>query len=174
MILIPIAAFVLVPSGTAEAFAAGKCAGARAPAGSISAAKAERALVCLVNWTRAKNGLEGLRRRNDLDAPARSHSTAMVETGCFKHRCPGEERLGERLSEYLLAGGQGYGESIANGVGKAGSAHTVFRAWLRDEGNRRNVLDPDFEHIGVGVSRGVPAEPQAGVTYTADFGYFSE
>ena len=175
MVMIPIAALIIaLPGDTASAFAAGKCAGARAPAGGISAAKAERALACLVNRTRVKHGLEELHRRNDLDGPARSHSSTMVDTGCFKHRCPGEERLGERLSDYLLAGGHGYGESIANGVGDAGSAHTVFRAWLKDEGNRRNVLDPDFEHIGVGVSKGVPADPKSGVTYTADFGYFSE
>lgn len=174
MFVIPIAALILALPGGATAMGAKKCAGANAPAGSISAEKAERALQCLLNRTRGKQGLQELHRRNDLDGPARSHSATMVQTACFKHRCPGEERLGERLAEYLLAGGDGYGENIANGVGEAGSAHTVLRAWLKDEGNRRNILDPDFEHVGIGVARGIPTNPKTGVTYTTDFGYFAD
>ena len=162
------------PAGAREAAAAGKCRGTEAPAGSIGTEKAERALLCLVNRIRAKRDLPTLHRRNDLDAPARAPSAVMVDAGCLKHRCPGEERLGERLSEYLAAGGQGYGENIASGVGRSGSADTVLRAWMKDEGNRRNVLDPDFEHVGVGVARGTPTNPRGdGATYTADFGYFS-
>ena len=44
---------------------------------------------------------------------------------------------------------------------------------MKSDGHRRNILDPDFEHIGIGIVWGVP---EAGVggdggTYTTDFGY---
>lgn len=168
-------AYALAGTGGAAATArAAECPSRNAPAGSISAGKAEKALLCLVNRAREKRGLAELSRRVELDQAADDHSIVMVANGCFKHRCPGELRLAERLEKYLAAGGQGYGENIANGVREAGSARTIVRAWLSDDGNRANVLDPDYEHIGIGVEDGIPGDPKAqGFTYTADFGYVS-
>jgi uncharacterized protein YkwD len=170
----PLAALVLGYAGNAPVVeASSKCPGENAPAGSISTERAERALACVVNRAREKRGLESLQRRNDLTAAARAHSATIVETGCFKHRCPGEESLAERLREYLDAGGSGYGESIANGAREFGSARTILRAWMKDDGNRANVLDEKFEHVGVGAAEGLPGSPAAkGFTFTVDFGRF--
>jgi uncharacterized protein YkwD len=44
---------------------------------------------------------------------------------------------------------------------------------MKSEGHRRNILDPDFEHIGIGIVWGSPSSTVGGkaATYTTDFGY---
>ncbi|MGI8461079.1 MAG: CAP domain-containing protein [Solirubrobacterales bacterium] len=138
---------------------------------SSSAPKAEKALLCLLNREREKRGVPRLTRHYRLDGPARDHSKVMVEKGCFAHTCEGESSLGDRLADYLAQGGQGYGENIANGIAEAGTPWSVVRSWMKNKGNRRNVLDRDYEHAGIGVVEGTPNEPAMGATYTADFGY---
>ena len=130
-------------------------------------------MFCLLNKQRAKNGVPKLKRHKDLDKPSLQHSQLMVRDRCFEHVCPGEDDLGERLTDYLANGGRGYGENIAWGTGDFGSPRSIVRSWMKSEGHRRNILDPDFEHIGIGIVWGVP---EAGVggdggTYTTDFGY---
>jgi uncharacterized protein YkwD len=98
----------------------------------------------------------------------------MVRDKCFEHVCPGEKDLGARLADYLANGGRGYGENIAWGTGDLGTPRSIVRSWMKSEGHRRNILDPDFEHIGIGIVWGVPEAGiggSSGGTYTTDFGY---
>ncbi len=94
---------------------------------------------------------------------------------CFSHQCPREPDLESRLrrSGYLNgAGSYGIGENIAWGGGDRGSPRGIVRSWMRSSGHRANILDRDFEHIGVGVVWGSPSNRRADAgLYTADFGY---
>jgi uncharacterized protein YkwD len=62
------------------------------------------------------------------------------------------------------------GENIAWGSGWRGRPKAIVRAWSPD--HRANLLDPRFQHVGVGVVWDSPrgSYPRS-VTYTADFGY---
>ena len=155
----------------APPIAGAACAGKRATPESISADKAESAVLCLFNRKRAKRNLPRLARHRQLDEPALGHSRYMVQERCFAHRCRGEPGLEERLREYLERGGQAWGQNIAWGSGEFGSPQAVVRSWMRSEGHRRNILSRDYEHIGIGIVWGSPEGPVfEAATYTTTFG----
>lgn len=149
------------------------CSNQKASPGSISANRAERAVLCLLNKRRSKRDIPKLDRHRQLNKPSAKHSRLMVREKCFSHVCPGEDELGERLGRYLADGGGGYGENIAWGSGGFGSPRSIVKSWMKSPGHRRNILDRDFEHIGIGIIWGSPdpdVKGDAG-TYTTDFGY---
>ncbi len=151
-----------------------RCSAQNAAPGSFAEAKAEKAVLCLLNKQRKKAGAPKLSRHNSLDKPAREHSKLMVDSGCFEHQCPGEDDLGDRLSAYLAGGGGGFGENIAYGGGDLGAPKSIVNSWMKSEGHRRNILDEDFVHIGIGVVWGNPLrEGSDAGTYTTDFGFRS-
>jgi uncharacterized protein YkwD len=169
------ATFVLVALAlTHPASAAAKgCSKQNAEPGSVSTSKAERSVFCLLNRERTKNGVPKLERHKQLDKPSAKHSKLMVDDNCFEHQCPGEPDLGDRIADYLADGGRGYGENIAWGSGSLGTPRSIVKSWMKSDGHRRNILDPDFEHIGIGIAWGSPDpdfDTDAG-TYTTDFGW---
>ena len=151
------------------------CSQQNAGPGSISTSEAERSVLCLLNKQRARNDVAKLKRHRDLDRPSAKHSKLMVREKCFEHVCPGEDDLDDRISAYLAAatGAYGYGENIAWGSGSLATPRSIVRSWMNSEGHRRNILDPDFEHIGIGITWGSPQTGMSGEagTYTTDFGY---
>jgi uncharacterized protein YkwD len=154
--------------------AAAKCENQNATPGSVSAGKAERATLCLLNKQRRKHDVSKLRRHRDLDKPSVAHSRLMVRDKCFEHVCPGEDDLVDRLEDYLAKGGRGYGENIAWGTGDFATPRAIVGGWMKSEGHRRNILDRDFEHIGIGIVWGSPepgVEGSDAGTYTTDFGF---
>jgi uncharacterized protein YkwD len=147
------------------------CKGKDAAPESISAARAEQAVFCLLNRQRARRDLPRLQRHDQLDGPSRQHSRYMVEHRCFDHQCPGEPDLEERIRRYLSKDGRAWGENIAWGGGSLASPRAVVRSWMGSEGHRENILSRQYEHVGVGAVWG---SPQGGdypaATYTTDFG----
>ncbi len=173
-----VAAFLLGALGAPPAEAGkSKCRAKNALPESVSTAKAERTVLCLLNKRRAKRGLPKLARQSALDHAAREHSSYMVSTGCFAHQCPGEASLLKRLVDagYLGLGsllGWGYGENIAWGSDDLGTPRMIVRAWMKSPGHRENILDRTFEQIGVGLVWGSRADSSLpAATYTTDFGY---
>jgi uncharacterized protein YkwD len=59
-----------------------------------------------------------------------------------------------------------WGENIATGYA---TPRAVVSGWMHSAGHCRNILDPAFRDVGVGVvARGV--RPYRGATWTEDFG----
>jgi uncharacterized protein YkwD len=165
------AALVAAVTAAAPPRAHAVCKGKDAAPESISAARAEQAVFCLLNRQRAKRDLPRLRRHDQLDRPSRRHSRYMVEHRCFDHQCPGEPDLEERIRRYLSKGGRAWGENIAWGGGGLGSPRAVVRSWMGSEGHRENILSRQYEHVGVGVVWGSPqGDGYPAATYTTDFG----
>ena len=74
----------------------------------------------------------------------------MVATDCLAHRCQGEVELEERLRQ------AGYFNdasswSFAENTGCAVSAEAMVAGWLDVRFHRINILDKEFDDIGVGV-----------------------
>lgn len=107
----------------------------------------EKEFFILINQERQKEGLPALLWDEKLRDVARVHANDMWKRKYFGHYSPEGEDVGDRLenygiTDYLLAG-----ENLA-------LAPTVYAAHLglmNSEGHRANVLDVNYQQLGVGV-----------------------
>lgn len=109
----------------------------------------EKQMFDLVNSERAKVGAKPLVWRDNLAEVARKHSMDMFARGYFSHFSQEGKDVGDRLElagiSYTYAG-----ENLALAPTLA-RAHTGL---MNSEGHRRNILDPAFGKIGIGVVDG--------------------
>ena len=115
---------------------------------------AERAIRGCANRNRRLHGLSPLAFARPLDRAARLQARNMARLGFFEHTDP----LGRDPEDRVAIFDRGrrftfVGENIAAGYR---SAATACRGWMHSSGHRRNVLDPDYTHIGAGFARGGP------------------
>lgn len=116
----------------------------QSPAGALSSQ--EQKMVELVNSERRKNGLAALQVDLDVARVARIKSQDMADNNYFSHYSPNYGSPFDMLKsfgiEYLQAG-----ENLA-GNQTVDAAH---KALMNSSGHRKNILSPDFTHIGVGI-----------------------
>lgn len=108
---------------------------------------AERTLFESVNRERAAQRLRPLRWDARLANSAKQHAERMARQNTLSHQLPGEEdfkaravRAGARFS--VLA------ENVAEGQ----SALGIHTQWMNSQHHRENILDPELDSIGIGVS----------------------
>lgn len=104
----------------------------------------------LVNEERAKYNVAPLKWDDSLAALAESHCEDMIDRNFFAHNTPD----GKTPFDRMKAAGISYssaGENIAAGQS---SPQNVMDSWMNSPGHRKNILNPDFEYIGVGLARG--------------------
>jgi uncharacterized protein YkwD len=137
-------------------------------------ASAKAATLCLLNEERAANGIAPLRSQPTLEAAATSYAQSMVDQRFFAHVNPSGQTIDERLASYIT-GTRSYtiGENLAWGQSVLGTPVATVNAWMRSPGHRENILNADFEEIGVGI---VPGSPSGGpldasATYATEFGF---
>lgn len=109
----------------------------------------ERQMLALVNAERADAQVKALEFDDQLIEVARGHSRDMFERGYFSHFSPEGEDVGNRLEKagvyYTFAG-----ENLALAP-NVDRAHTGL---INSPGHRRNILDPAFAKVGIGVIDG--------------------
>ncbi|MGP4067072.1 CAP domain-containing protein [Halobacillus sp. B29] len=106
----------------------------------------EQQVVELTNQERAKQGLEPLELDTELSAVAGDKSLDMQKNDYFSHTSPTYGSPFDMLKDY----GIDYrtaGENIAMGHT---SPEQVVQGWMNSEGHRKNIMNPNFTHIGVG------------------------
>ncbi len=106
----------------------------------------EEAMLRLTNEIRQKQGVPALKMHASLRDVARGHAKDMLARGYFSHLSPqGEDAAGRVKREGIAV--ISLGENLA-------SAPTVVMAQgglLASEGHRKNILNPDFNQVGIGV-----------------------
>lgn len=111
--------------------------------------KSERRMLELVNKERAKVGAKPLRLDPTIILVARAHSRDMWERGYFSHVNPDGKDPFDRMREggvqFLAAG-----ENLA----LAPTVELAHQGLMNSSGHRRNILDPAFGRIGIGVIDG--------------------
>lgn len=107
---------------------------------------AEKEMLILVNQERSNRGVAELTLRTEVVPVARTHATDMWNRSYFGHVSPDGQDVGDRLSEadisYSVAG-----ENLA----LAPTVKTAHTGLMNSEGHRKNILDPEFKRIGIGV-----------------------
>ncbi|KRG14499.1 CAP domain-containing protein [Lederbergia galactosidilytica] len=115
----------------------------------------EYQLFDLTNAARVKNGLPTLDWDEDVKETARSHSTDMAENGYFNHTNLAGKSPFDRMSadniKYQMAG-----ENIAMGQFSSIFAHEGL---MNSPGHRKNILQKDFEALGIGVGFNQERQP---------------
>ncbi len=141
----------------------------------ISAKQAREAVTCVLNQKRRAHGRSALKPRRALRSAARRHSGYMEKHHCFSHRCAGEAGLQRRIAKtsYLPCNCTwGLGENIGWATRAKATPRRVVRRWMNSSAHRSEILNPQFDHVGVGVVWGSIKNSHAkGGVYTADFGF---
>ncbi|CAL9339738.1 hypothetical protein SUDANB145_00238 [Streptomyces sp. enrichment culture] len=121
----------------------------------------EAQVLALVNEERAAAGCSPLTENARLTAAADDYSDVMAASGVMSHTGPDGSTMASRVE---AAGYQwsALGENIARGQA---DAEAVMDAWMNSSGHRANILNCDFEEIGIGVHTG-----DGGPWWTQDFG----
>ncbi|ART78610.1 hypothetical protein B4U37_11290 [Sutcliffiella horikoshii] len=106
----------------------------------------EMKVIELTNAERRKNGLSDLKADASLSNVARDKSKDMQTNNYFSHTSPTHGSPFDMMRDYGISYNTA-GENIAMGQR---SPEEVVQAWMDSEGHRKNILTPDFTHIGVG------------------------
>jgi uncharacterized protein YkwD len=127
------------------------------PPGVRHLTEVENLILEYTNQARQARGLAPLHPDDELRQVARDFSDDMLVRRFFDHTTPEgvtfDERLGERyhhwvsiLSENIWSG-TGYSPKNARKLAKM-----IVDDWMRSPGHRKNLLNPEFTHLGVGVA----------------------
>lgn len=110
----------------------------------------EQQVLDLTNAEREKRGLSPLQLDEETQKVARSKSEDMRDQQYFAHTSPTYGSPFEMMSEFGITY-RTAGENIAAGQT---SASEVVEDWMNSEGHRKNILNPDYTHLGVGYAKG--------------------
>ena len=134
---VPVGAPSLVPAAP-PAVASRGCRGAGARPGRASRATLRRAMLCLVNRTRAGAGRRGFRSDRRLVRAAGRHAADMGLGGYFGHVSPSGRSPQARVR---AAGWRGsVGEVIAWGCGRLATPRATLNAWMNSPPHRAILL----------------------------------
>ncbi len=106
----------------------------------------EDEMLRLVNGERIKNGLNPLKLDIEITKVARLKSKDMAGNNYFSHNSPTYGNPFEMMKrfgiKYIYAG-----ENIAQNP----SVQNAHQSLMDSEGHRKNILNPEFTHIGIGI-----------------------
>jgi uncharacterized protein YkwD len=123
----------------------------------------EMNVFALTNAERKQEDVPALKLNPALSKIARAHSENMVRQGKMAHdlddRTP-FDRLRAAGYQYKTAG-----ENVALGTGNV-SLPMLMKGWMDSEGHRKNILEPEYTELGVGIA----SDPNGQVYFTQLFG----
>lgn len=105
-------------------------------------------VIRIVNEERARQGLQPLKKSNDLCKVAAIRATETISL--FSHTRPNGQSCFSILKEYHIPY-MTVGENIAAGQQTPAE---VMNSWMNSQGHRENIMNSSFGQIGVGVVRG--------------------
>ncbi len=100
----------------------------------------EEEFVKSINAVRKAEGLAPVTVRDDLDAKAQDWAEEMARDGKLSH-----SDVGEGLDEGWWR--------VGENVGRGGAVNQLTEAFMASPTHRKNLTDPDFDLVGVGVVR---------------------
>ncbi|WP_370529734.1 CAP domain-containing protein [Alkalihalobacillus sp. AL-G] len=120
------------------------------PDGAKALSEIERQVIELTNKERQKQGLPTLKADVKLAQVAQEKSNDMQENGYFSHNSPNYGSPFQMMQEF----GVSYQSAAENIAAGQQSAEQVVQAWMNSPGHRRNIMNKELTHIGVGCAKG--------------------
>ncbi|MFL5839534.1 MAG: CAP domain-containing protein [Thermoleophilaceae bacterium] len=168
------AAYATLLAFGASASAAARCPEARSVGSGSDNAGAVAETVCAINAERRAAGVTSLHWNSRLAVAAERMAADMAARDYFGHVTRGGQDLAARVAAagYVHAGsGWPVGENIGWGSGDLATPESMVARWLASPGHRRNLLNPGYSELGIGVVHGSPMRgDDAGSIFVADFG----
>ena len=125
------------------------------------ASTVERQMLDLINFERTSRGLDSLALELRLNDASEDHSEWMDDTRIFSHTGVGGSSPGDRIVDagFTLSGNRTWGENIAyqserGAPGIADDVVDLHTSLMNSPGHRANILNPNFELIGIGIEVG--------------------
>ena len=109
----------------------------------------QKQVLDLVNAERTKRGLKALTLDTKLSNVATMKSQDMIDKNYFDHNSPTYGSPFDMMRKFGVSY-RSAGENIAEGQR---SPQEVMNAWMNSEGHRKNILNPNFTTLGVGVAK---------------------
>lgn len=109
----------------------------------------EQEIVKLVNEERSKQGLPSLKENWELSRIARVKSQDMINNNYFSHNSPIYGTPFNMIKNFGLTFSSA-AENIAYGQQNAKS---VMNSWMNSQGHKANILNPNYNQIGVGIAK---------------------
>src|SRR6185503_11946654 len=166
-------AALAAPAGAQASAQDAPCPGADLTPVAGNTTQVSQATLCLLNDERVSHGLQPLTVAQGLTQPSAAYSARMVTESFFAHVAPDGATLTDRLEAngYIDPDGDWtVGENIAWGQGNISTARAIMVAWMNSPEHRDNILEPEYEEVGIGIVPGTPGDTSWGATYTTDFG----
>lgn len=109
----------------------------------------ENEVIRLVNAERNKAGLSSLTTDSNLTSVARTKSQDFINNNYFSHNSP---TYGTPF-EMLTTMGIKYSAAAENIASGQKTAAEVMNSWMNSSGHKANILNSNFNKIGVGVAK---------------------
>lgn len=106
----------------------------------------EKKVLELVNEARIEAGVEPLQIDESLEKIARLKVKDMVENDYFSHQSPTYASPFDMMRQFGVSF-RTAGENIAGNQ----SIEGAFKAWMKSEGHKKNILNANFNYVGIGV-----------------------
>jgi hypothetical protein len=107
-------------------------------------------IISLTNVSRKEAGLLELKENSILSQAAQVKANDMLAKGYFSHNTPD----GKTPWSFIASAGYSYlmaGENLAVNFTEA---ENVESAWMNSPGHKANILNKNFEEIGIGIAQG--------------------
>lgn len=121
----------------------------------------ERQMLDLINDEREARGIDALTLEIRLNDASEDHTVWMEDTLRFSHTGAGGSNPGDRMRDagFEFTGNWTWGENIAyqserGAPGIADDVVDLHQSLMNSPGHRANILNPNFEVIGIGIEEG--------------------
>ena len=121
----------------------------------------EMRVLNLVNEQRRKNGVAALTYSYELEAVGKAHSEDMLKNHYFSHN----SLDGKTPFDRMRAAGISFGYAAENIAAGQQGPDEVVNSWMNSEGHRKNILNPNYKKMGVGIAYG----GSYGIYWTQEF-----
>lgn len=142
MAVVIVGAVFALPSGAAFSIGRGAESGTAVPDGEVLR------LEIAINLARREAGVPPLRLDPDLSELARAHCEDMARRGYFSHVSP----EGRTPFDRLTGAGVPW-RAAAENLALDRDPESAHEALMASPNHRRNILDPRFRRVGIGIVR---------------------
>jgi len=134
----------------------------------------QRTMLCLVNYARAKRGLQPVATAVPLSTAAALKARQIAQCDRFDHDpCGTGSGAVFDLAKYKVGTSSwGTGENLAMASVQIASPRHILNGWLESEGHRETLFRPDWREQGVALLPGVTLEGHPDINvWVSDFGF---